>query len=167
MAGNRKEIDAKSPYIRGNLADGLGCVCVKQNAMLMSNAGAIFNWLNRPNLVVGVHDADENRAWCNRLVKVAWINAAGAVDGQIGHPRAQAFEKPARFDDRRVLDPSGDDVIALLAQGEEYALEGKIVCLATAARENYFNVVAAEQCCDLAARDLQARLCLDRSPMPA
>ena len=60
----------------------------------------------------------------------------------------------------------GDDVIALVAMGEEHTLEGEVVGLAAAARENNFIVVAAEQCCDLAASNLKGNLCLNGSPMP-
>src|SRR5262249_13642274 len=65
------------------------------------------------------------------------------------------------------LDRGGDDVIAFIAQSVEHALKGEIIGLAAAARENNLIVVTAKQCCDLAARDLQGSLCLDRSPMPA
>ena len=103
----------------------------------------------------------------SRVTKVGRVNAASPVNGQIGHPRAQAFEKVARFDYRRMLDPGGDDVIALIAQSEEHALEREIISLAAAACENNFIRVAVEQCCDLLARRLQRSLCLNRSPMPA
>ncbi len=57
MAGNRKEIDSELVYIGRNFADGLRCIGVKHDAMLMSNAGAIFNRLDGADLVVGMHDA--------------------------------------------------------------------------------------------------------------
>jgi len=46
-----------------------------------------------------VHDADKNRARRDRSAKVVGINAARAVNRQIGDAGAQALEKPARFDD--------------------------------------------------------------------
>ena len=51
-----------------------------------------------------------------------------------------------------MLDPAGDDVITLVARGEERALERKIVCLAAAACEHDLIVVTGKQCCNLAAR---------------
>src|SRR5215469_16163539 len=109
----------------------------------MRNAGAILNRLDGSDLVIGMHDADEDGARRDGLTKVAWINAASAVDRQISHARTQAFEKATRFNDRRVLDLGGDDVIALVAQCEERALEGEIIGLAAAAGKNDLIVVTA------------------------
>ena len=66
-----------------------------------------------------------------------------------------------------MLDPSGDDVIALVAQREKRALEGEIVGLTAAARKNNLIVVAAEKCCDLAASSFDGGLCADRGPVLA
>ena len=133
----------------------------------MGDSGAILDRLDGADLIVGMHDADKDRARRDRPAKIVGVNPARAVNGQVGHPRAQAFEKPARFDDRRMLDPGGDDVIALVAKREEHALEGKVICLAAAARENDLVVVAAEQRRHLAARRLKSSLCRGRRPMPA
>src|SRR5579863_2515243 len=111
----------------------------------MSNAGAVFNWLNGPHLVIGMHDAHEDRARHDRAAKVGWINAAGAVDGQIGDLRAQAFEKSAGFDSRRMLDLRRNDVVALVAESEEDAFEGEVIGLTAAACENDLVVLAAKQ----------------------
>ena len=46
--------------------------------------------------------------------QVVGIDPAVAVDRQIGHPCAQALEEAAGREDRRMLDPGGDDVIALV-----------------------------------------------------
>src|SRR5262249_15010750 len=113
--------------------------------MLTSNTGAVSDRFNGPDLIIGMHNADEDRALRDRLTKVGRVNAASPVNGQIGHPRAQALEKVARCDDCRMLDPGGDDVIALVAQSEEHALKREIISFAAAACENDFIGVAAEQ----------------------
>src|SRR5579863_3487340 len=111
----------------------------------MSNAGTVFYRLDGPNLVIGMHDAHENCARRDRAAKVGWINAAGAVDGQIAHLCAQAFEKSAGFNHRRMLDLRRNDVVALVAEGEEDAFEGEVIGLAAAACENDLVVLAAKQ----------------------
>jgi len=133
--------------------------------MFTGNSRAIFNRLDRADLVVGMHDAHKDRARCNRFAKFVWVNPASSVNRKIGQPRAQAFEKPARFDDRRVLDPSGDDVIALVAKSKIRALESEIVGLTATAGENDLIVVATEQSCDLAACYIKRSLCFSRSLM--
>ena len=127
----------------------------------MSNAGAVADRLDGPDFIVGMHNADEDCARRDRLAKVARVNAARAVDRQVRYPRAQPFEKPARLDDRRVLDSGGDDVIALVAQGEKYAFEGQVIGLTAAARKNDFIIVTTKQCCYLAAGGLDRSFCLD------
>src|SRR5262249_29069758 len=152
VAGNRQKIDAELIHLDRNLADGLGGVGVKQHGAFMGDAGAILNRLDGSDLVVGVHDADEDRARRVRSALFVGINAARAVNRQIGDAGAQALEKPARFDDGRMLDARRDDVIAPVAARKEHALEGKVVGLAAAAGENDLVAAAAEQRRHLAAR---------------
>ena len=80
---------------------------------------------------------------------------------------AQAFQKPARFNDRRMLDPGRDDVVTLIAESEEHALQRKVVGLTAAARENNLIVVAAEQSRHSAPRRLKGSPCNRRGPVPA
>ena len=78
VAGNREKIDAEFVDVRWNLADGLGRIGVKQDAVLVGNASAILDRLDGADLVVGVHDADEDRARRDRFAKVVGVNPAGA-----------------------------------------------------------------------------------------
>ena len=135
--------------------------------MLMSNLCAVLDWLDRTDLIVGVHDADKDRARCDYLAQIVGINPAATVNRQVGYSCAQSFEKPARFNDRWMLDLRGDDMIALVAKCEEYALEGEVVGLAATARENNLIVVAAEQSRYLAPRRLKGSPCRRRGPVPA
>jgi hypothetical protein len=135
--------------------------------VLAGNAGAVLDRLDGSNLVVGMHDADKDRARGDRLAQIVRINATGAVNGQVGHTCTEAFEETTRFNNCRMLNTRGDDVIALVATREECALESKIIRFAAAARENDLVVVAAKQRRHLAARCLQRSFCRGRRPMPA
>src|SRR5262245_43338151 len=114
-----------------------------------------------------MHDADKDRTRRDRLAEIVGINAAGAVDGQIGHMRAEAFEKSTRLDYRGMLNTRGDDVIAFVAAREECALEGEIICFAPAAGENDLIVVAAKQSRYLAARVIERGFRRGRRPVVA
>src|SRR5262245_60029586 len=114
-----------------------------------------------------MHDAHEDRAQRDRLAEIVGIKAACAVNGQIRHTCAEAFEKTARLNNCRMLDPRGDDVIALVAKREECALKRKIICFAAAAGENDLIVVAAEQRRHWAARCLEGGFCPCGRPMSA
>src|SRR2546429_1161154 len=167
VAGDRHKIDAEPVDISCDLPDGLRSVSVEQDLVLAGNAGAVLDRLDGSNLVVGMHDADKDRARCDRLADIVGINAACAINGQIRHACAEAFEKTARLDDGRMLDTGGDDVIAVITKREECALEGKIIRLAAAARKNDLIVVTAKRCRHLAARCLKRSFCRCGRPMPA
>src|SRR5215472_16586332 len=133
----------------------------------MGDAGAILDRLDGSDLVVGVHDADEDRARRDRSAQLVGIDPPGAVNRQIGDAGAQPLEKRAGFDDGRMLDARGDDVIAAVAVRKEHALEGEVVGLAAAARKNDLVASAAEQRRHLAARRLEGDLCRRCRPMSA
>ena len=149
---NGKQIDAEPIHVSCNLANRLSSVGMEKDAMLTGDACALLNRLDRAHLVVGVHDADEDRARRDRPAQVVGIAAPESIHGQVSYPRAEAFKKTARLDDRWVLDPGSDDVIATAAPGEVCAFERKIVGLASAAGEDDFVILTAEQSSDLPAR---------------
>jgi hypothetical protein len=167
VAGDGEEIDAELGHVGRNLADGLGRVGVKQDAALARDARALCDRFDGADLVVGVHDGDEDRARRDGAAQIGGIDAAGAVDRQVGHLRAQAFEEAARLDDGRMLDRGGDDVVALVVQREEHALQRQIVGLAAAAGENDLVVLAPKQRRHLAARIFERGFGLGRGPVSA
>src|SRR6266702_995173 len=81
MACDRKEIDGEVAYVGRNLADGLRRISVKQYVVLMSNPGAFLDRLDGADLVIGMHDADKDRARRDRHAKVVRIDPARAVNG--------------------------------------------------------------------------------------
>ena len=160
MAGNRKEIDSESVYIGVNFADGLCGIGVEEDAMLMGDAGAILDRLDGADLIVGMHDADKHRA----AAYIAVRRSSGSTR-PVRSTGRNVIRAPSRsrnrqrFDNRRVLDPGRDDVIALVAEREENALERKVVGLAAAAGEDDLVAVAPKQGRHLAACRLDSGLC--------
>jgi hypothetical protein len=79
----------------------------------------------------------------------------------------QAFEEAAGSEDRRMLDPGGDDVIAFVPVGEEYALERKVVRLASAAGKDNLVAGTPEHRCHVLARSFQGNRRRLGGPVPA
>ena len=52
--GTRPEVDAQLIHVGGDFTDGLGGVGVKRNAVLPRDRSAIFNRLDRSDLIVGM-----------------------------------------------------------------------------------------------------------------
>jgi len=104
--------------------------------MLARDGADLFDRLDRADLVVGVHDADQDGARGDGAANGLGIDAARRVDGQICHARAEPLKKPAWGENGGVLDLGRDDVLALVAEREECALDRKVVGFAAAAREH-------------------------------
>ena len=62
VSGDREQIDAEPVHVSRNLADRLSGVGMEEHAMFAGDARALLNRLDGAHLVVGVHDADEDRA---------------------------------------------------------------------------------------------------------
>lgn len=92
VAGDGQQIDAKRVDLACNLADRLRCVGVKPDPTFPRNSTDLLDRLDRANLIVGVHDADQDGARRDGTTHVVGIDPARAVDRHIGHCRAE----PAR-----------------------------------------------------------------------
>ena len=105
------------------------------------------------DLVVGVHDGDQNRLRRDRLAHVLGIDAAVLLHRQIGHFVAVLFQALAGVQHRLVLDRLGDDVVALFAVHLGNALDHQVVGFRGAAGEDDFLGRRADQRGDLRACD--------------
>src|SRR5215470_287927 len=63
--------------------------------MLPRNCGDFLDRLLGTDLVIGVHDADQERLWSNGAAHVLRIDHARAVDWKVSDRSAEPFEKPA------------------------------------------------------------------------
>ena len=104
--------------------------------------------LDRADLVVGVHHADDRGVVCERLPQCIGGDNARLVDleeRRAGPALAQGFD---RVEDRLVLDVTGHEVMTSAAPerlGD--AADGEIVTLGPAAGEDDFGRVGADQGC--------------------
>src|SRR5678816_2424537 len=167
VSNNSHEIDAKLIDVYCNLAEGLRRVRVKADAMFPRNSADLRNRLNRADFVVGVHDSDQDRACSHRATNIVGIDTAEAVDRQIGHSGAEPLEESAWTEHSRVLDLRRDDVLALVGERSERALDREVVRFTPATREHDLFRSAAEQARNLAARVLNRGPGRHARPMPA
>ena len=61
VPGDRQQIDLQLIDLRADLADRLRGVGVQRNLVLVADGGDLPQRLDRADLVVGVHDADQQR----------------------------------------------------------------------------------------------------------
>src|SRR5437588_1033805 len=145
MACKRHQVHSKLVNACGNLADRLCGVSVEQNAMLSGNQGDVGDRLNGANLVVSVHDRNEDSARRNCTSHMVRVDASEAVNRKVRHFCTQPFKEPAWVQHRRMLDLRRNDVPSLASFEEKHSLQRVIVRLATATGEHYFLWFAPEQ----------------------
>ena len=117
----------------------LDCVRVEGDPPLPGDPPDLGDGLDRPHLVVGVHDGDEGGPVGDGPSHVVGIHAAVRVHGQVGHLETEALlQLVAGVEDSVVLDGRGDDVVALVALAKGDAPEGQVIALrATTGEDNF------------------------------
>ena len=118
--------------------------------MLARDTGDLGDGLDGPDLVVGVHDADEGGVGGDGPPDVVGVDEAVAVHRHDGDPGTEGLDEAAGLEDGGMLDRGGDDVRGGRV-GADHALDDLVVRLAAAARQHDLVRVAPEQRRDAAA----------------
>ena len=96
VRGNGEQVHAETIYIERQLSGGLHGVAMEQDVCSGGDTANLFDGLNGAELVVGMHDADQNCFWLKRPADVFWIYDSFAAYGDEGDFRRQTFPKLAR-----------------------------------------------------------------------
>src|SRR3990170_4207803 len=104
VARDRQEVDAELVDPGHDLADRLCGVGVEQDAAFAGDRAHSLDRLDRPDLVVRVDDANEDRPGCDRPADVIGVDATAAIWIEVRHARAEALEEARRLEDRGMLD---------------------------------------------------------------
>ncbi len=128
-------------------------------ASLAGNAGTLPDRLNGADLIVGVHDADEDRLRCDRRSQIVGVDAPGAVDRQI---RQGAPSRSRKWQGSMIAGCSTRVVTiwSPLALSAKKAPLSSRLLLAPAASEDDLVAPAFKQSRDLTACCLKRGLCL-------
>ena len=89
MSRGTQEIDVQVVYRKRQVTQGLDGVSVQRNAPFPGDPPDFRNGLDRADLVVGVHDGDQDRLAGDRLPDFIGIDEAVAIDAMVscGHCR--------------------------------------------------------------------------------
>ncbi|KOT06413.1 hypothetical protein DM77_1168 [Burkholderia mallei] len=167
VTGDRQQIDAERIDVGRDLADRLGRVRVKPDAVLAGDRADILDRLNGAGFVVRMHDRDERGARRDCATDGVGIDAAVAVHGNAGDFSAQSLKELQRLQDCRMFGRLGDHVAACVRRCEYSSFQRKVVRFTAAAREDNFVRCGADQRRDLGARPIQCNLCRHACPMSA
>ncbi len=110
VAGNRQQVHPEIVDVDRDLPHRLRDVSVDKGAAGVGEPRHLRNVLDRAHLVVGVHDADEQRRDLQRPIKRLQVDDAVAVDRQARDPAAEALKKGAWLEGGGMFDRARDDV---------------------------------------------------------
>src|SRR5438067_1943998 len=88
MTSNGQKIDAKLVDERGDFADGLCRVRMRQHAMRTSDTADLGNGLERTYLIVGVHNTNQEGLGRDGFADIIRVDHARTVYREIRHPQA-------------------------------------------------------------------------------
>src|SRR5581483_129073 len=111
---DREQVHAQVIHVHWYFADRLRRVGVQGDPVAARDVANLGEWLERANLIVGVHDGDERRLRCDGRLHRRWIHHPPLVDRQIGHAEAVTLLEIATGGKHgRMLDLARDQVGAL------------------------------------------------------
>jgi hypothetical protein len=102
VSGDRQEVDAEHAHARRDLSDRLRRIGVEGHAALACDARAGLDGLDRPDLIVCVHDGHERSARRDRSPKIVWVDAPRTIDRENTDRDAEPLEKAARHEHGQV-----------------------------------------------------------------
>ena len=110
---NAQQVDAQLGRIDGDLACGLGRVGVHQDAPLAGQAGDLADRLDRPHLVVGMHDAHQDGSFRDGFFESLQVDDPVRIDGHIGDVvPVSGGQVLADLRDGGMFEGRGDDVVS-------------------------------------------------------
>src|SRR6266403_3078990 len=154
VAGDGEQVDIVLLDVDWDFADSLHTIDGENNAVFLGDLADFRHRIDDANLIVGIHDGDKNCFRRNGFTHVFRIDAAIALNRQIGDFVAVLFEALTGVEHSFMLDGLGDYVIALFAVHFRDALNHQVVGFGGAAGKNDFLGRGADQRSDLGARVL-------------
>ncbi|PYI51738.1 hypothetical protein DLM86_22705 [Paenibacillus flagellatus] len=166
MSRRREQIDAPFGRLHRNFADALHGIDVEQDARLVAQRGPDFaDRLDRADLVIDMHDADENRVVAHRAQYVLGGYPPRPVRGHVRHLVAETLEINAAFRYGSVLDGGGDDMFAPSSVLQRRSDYGQVVAFGAPGGEHDFVGMRSEQPGDLFSSLREQTLGVDPDPM--
>ena len=157
VSAQAEHVHAKIVHARRDLTEALHAIAVKGHARSLGNPADLSNGLQRAQLVVGVHHADQDRLGPQCRADTVRGNEAVTPWGHIGDCHAFRFKLLARIEHRWVFNLRGDHVACRLRGGSHCSEDRQIVGLGASAGEDHVSRMAAQLRGDLPAGGLDAQ----------
>src|SRR5882762_7483615 len=145
VAGDGEQVDIVLLDVDWDFANRLHTIDREDNAVFLGNLSDFRHGIDDANLIVGIHDGDQNCFRRNRFTHVFRVDAAIALYRQIGDFVAVLFEALTGVEHSFMLNGLGDDVIALFAVHFGDALDHQVVGFGRTAGKDDFLGRGADQ----------------------
>mmetsp|Transcript_6707 Transcript_6707/g.14649 ORF Transcript_6707/g.14649 Transcript_6707/m.14649 type:complete len:368 (-) Transcript_6707:290-1393(-) len=139
------QVDAELVHVDSDLANRLRCIDVEEDLALLAELADLLNRLDDANLVVDVHDRDEARVGAHRRRELVHVDQAVLLDRKEGDVEALLLQVAARVEHALVLGLRGDDVVLSGVVEVGDALDGHVVRLGRARREDDLLALGAHE----------------------
>ena len=110
VPGHREQIHPQFVHKGRDLAHRLGCVCVHKNALLAGQFGDVADGLDGADLVVGVHDGDQDGVGSDGGVHIGRVHQSVCIHRKDGYGKTMPLHETVHLEYSRVLDTRGDEV---------------------------------------------------------
>ncbi len=135
MGGEREQVDVLCLHIDRNIADCLHRISMEVYLVLPGDCTEFRDRFNRSDLIVGIHNRDQDCLVRDRLFQIRRINKPVLVNREVRDFKAFLFKKLAGMEHRMVLDLRCDDMVAPLPVRKRHPLDRPVVRLAPAGGE--------------------------------
>ena len=136
VPGNRDQVSEHTAQIQGHHTQCLDSIGVKDDFPLPRNLPDLIDRLEGADLVIGIHDTDENGIVSQCGLDVRGVHPAPSVNANAGHLKPQLLQPFERTQHRKVLYLRGDQVFSVFLPGQGRTDDGQIVRLGASAGEN-------------------------------
>ena len=136
------EMATETAHVELHLARALHGIDMEVCAGFGGDLADRFHGLQDAGLVVGEHYADQAGLWTEGAKNICRVNESAGLRRDKGYIDAAIGHALSRCQNRRMLNGSGDEVVA----GTQQAEDGRIVALGAAGVEDYLGGVAVEEC---------------------
>ena len=145
MGRERERVDAQAVDVEPEEAGGLHRVGVHRHPARPDQPRDLGHGLDRADLIVGEHDADEARVGPDRGRDRGRLDDAARIDRYVGDVDAEVLLQIARRPQHRAVLDGRRDEVPLVPSRQRHPLERQVVGLRATAGEDDLVVVAVER----------------------
>ena len=139
------DINTVFVYIHRNLSNGLYRIREEQNAVLLGKGTDLFYGLDHADLVIGIHDRDQNGSWLNGRFQFFQVDQSIGFHFQVGNFSALALNMFTGIQYSFVFCGTGNDMVTLAGIHFKYPFDTQVITFSGTGGENDLFCIGTNQ----------------------